>query len=88
MRAHQISTWACGNTAKVAISLHPDLHEKVYFLDRSNDYLRKRFVICHGELHAVFVHLRAIGSFTSCSGIDDACMDEGWSLCCSSSFRM
>ena len=35
-------------------------------------------VVCLGELHAGFEHLRVIGSFISGSGIDDSWIAVGW----------
>ena len=73
-----ISARACGKTSKVVVSLDLDLYEKLYLLVNFNDNLRSRYVLCLGELHAVFAHLRAIGSFISGSGIDDSWIAAGW----------
>ena len=53
MRAQSITTWACGGSSKIVISLDLDLYEKAYLLDYSNSDLRSRFILCLGELHIV-----------------------------------
>ena len=52
-------------------------------LVRSSKSLSKRYILRLGELHAVFAHLRAIGSFICESGIDGTWLDANWfdSLC-------
>ena len=68
--ANSISAGACAG--KTVISLDLDLYEKVYMLINTREDLRKEYIICLGELHIVFAHLRAIGAFINSSGIDDA----------------
>ena len=78
MRSQSISTCACGETSKIVISLNLDLYEKVYTLVHCNTYLREWFILCLGELHAVFAHIRAIGNYITCSGLDNAWMCAEW----------
>ena len=54
IRAQNVSTWACGGSLKVVVSLHLDLYEKAYLLVNSNGELQSRFILCLGELHIVF----------------------------------
>ena len=60
------------------ISLDLDLYEKAYTLVHYNTYLRERFILCLGELHAVFAHICAIGNYITCSGLDNAWMCAEW----------
>ena len=62
MRVKNITAWDCGNDKKTAVSLDLDLNEKIYLLVNSNPNLKNKYVLCLGELDAVFAHLRAIGS--------------------------
>ena len=78
IRAQHISTWACGESSRVVVSLDLDLYEKAYSLVRCDPYLRERFVLCLGELHVVFAHIRVIGNYISCSGLDNAWMAAEW----------
>ena len=45
---------AQGLQRKVVVSLDLDLYEKAYLLVNSNSELRRRFILCLGELHIVF----------------------------------
>ena len=72
IRAQNVSTWACGGSSKVVVSLDLDLYEKAYLLVNSNGELRSRFILCLGELHIVFAHIRAIGPLVSNSGLETA----------------
>ena len=63
MQSQSISTWACGDRSKVVISLDLDLFEKIYPMVHSDLEMRKRYILCLGELHAVFAHIRAIGAW-------------------------
>ena len=74
MRLQNNSTWACGETSKIVISLDLDLYEKAYTSVHCNTYLRERFILCLGELHAVF----ALGNYITCSGLDNAKMCAEW----------
>ena len=78
IRAAGVTEWACGKGRKCVISVDLDLYEKIYPLVNSIEELRGKYVICLGEMHAVFAHLRAIGNYISCSGIDDAWMESDW----------
>ena len=78
MRAQNVSTWACGGSSKVLASLDLDLYEKAYLLVNSNCELRNRFVLCLGELHIVFAHIRGIGSYVGNSGLETAWMHANW----------
>ena len=78
MRAQNISTWACGESSKVVVSLDLDLYEKAYLLVNSSSTLKDRFILCLGELHIVFAHIRAIGNYVSDSGLDAAWMHADW----------
>ena len=78
MRAQNITTWACGGSSKIVISLDLDLYEKAYLLVYSNSDLRSRFILCLGELHIVFAHIRAIGAYVSNSGLETAWMHANW----------
>ena len=63
---------------KTIIVLDLGLYAKAYKLVRSRYDLRKRYVLCLGELYTVFASLCAIGTFINCSGLDDAWMNAGW----------
>ena len=82
-QSQKISLWAFGNTGKAVISLDLDLYDKCYLLVNSRNDMREQFILCLGELHAVFAHIRAIGSYISGSGIDNAWLSAGWfGSCC------
>ena len=70
--AHDISTWYSGDTTKTVISLDLDLYEKCYLLARANSTLKGKFILFVGELHPVFAHVRAIGTFINGSGLGKA----------------
>ena len=55
-QSQKTSLWACGNTEKAVISLEFDLYEKCYLLVNSRNDTREQFILCLGELHAVFAH--------------------------------
>ena len=78
MCAQNVTTWACGGSAKVVVLLDLDLYEKAYLLVNSNSELRRRFILCLGELHIVFAHIRGIESYVSNSGLDAAWMHANW----------
>ena len=78
MRSQSISTWACGDRSKVVISLDLDLVEKIYPKVHSDLEMRKRYILCLGELHAVFAHIRAIGTYITSSGLDSAWISANW----------
>ena len=63
---------------KTIVVLDLDLYAKAYKLVYSRADLRKRYVLCLGELHIVFASIRAIGTFIDSSGIDDAWMGTKW----------
>ena len=63
MRVKNITAWDCGNDKKTAVSLDLDLNEKIYLLVNSNPNLKNKYVLCLGELDAVFAHLRAIATY-------------------------
>ena len=77
-QSQKISSWACGNTGKAVISLDLDLYEKRYLLVNSRNDMKEQFILCLGELHAAFAHIRAIESYISGSGIDNAWLSAGW----------
>ena len=60
MKAQGISVWTCGAGSKSVISLDQDLYEKSYLLVHSRSDMRNKYILCLGELHAVFAHIRAI----------------------------
>ena len=60
------------------MSLDLDLYKKIYLLVNTNENLRSQYVLCLGELHAVFSHLRAIGTFIDGLGIPDAWIQAEW----------
>ena len=76
-QSQKMSSWSCGNTGKAVISLDLDLYEKCYLLVNSRNDMKEQFVLCLGELHAVFAHIRAIGSYIGGSGIDNAWLSAG-----------
>ena len=78
MRVKNVSAWACGDASKTVVSLDLDLYEKIYLLVNTNENLRSQYVLCLGELHAVFAHLRAIGTFIDGLGIPDAWIQAEW----------
>ena len=78
MRSQNISTWACGDRSKVVISLDQDLFEKIYPMVHSDLEMRKRYILCLGELHAVFAHIRAIGTYITSSGLYSAWISANW----------
>ena len=78
MKAQGITIWTCSSKASTIVSLDLDLFEKAYQLVNIDDTLRGQFVLCLGELHIVFAHIRAIGSFLNSSGIGEAWMAAGW----------
>ena len=78
MRVHVIAVWCCGKSAKAIISLDLDLYEKIYLLVNLNSEIRDKFILCLGELHAVFAHIRAIGNLITSSGIEGAWKRAGW----------
>ena len=45
---------------------------------RTNSALKDKFILCLGELHAVFAHVRAIGTFINGSGLEKAWQVDGW----------
>ena len=47
---------------KTVVSLDLDLNEMIYLLVNTNPNLKNKYVLCLGELDAVFAHLRTIGS--------------------------
>ena len=60
------------------VTLGLDLFEKFYLIIRSSETLRKKYILRLGELHAVFAHIRAIGSYICESGIDSAWISANW----------
>ena len=78
MKAQGISVWTCGAGSKSVISLDLDLYEKSYLLVHSRSDMRNKYILCLGELHAVFAHIRAIGNLINSSGIEDACLEAAW----------
>ena len=40
--------------------------------------MRNKYILCLGELHAVFAHIRAIGNLINSSGIEDAWLEAVW----------
>ncbi|ESO99439.1 hypothetical protein LOTGIDRAFT_158524 [Lottia gigantea] len=72
-RSQMISTWLGGDDFKTVISLDLDLYTRAYNHVHCRTDLRDKFIICLGELHTIFAHLRAIRSFIEHLGIDD-----GW----------
>ena len=78
MKAQGISVWTCGAGSKSVISLDLDLYEKSYLLVHSRSYMRNKYILCLGELHAVFAHIRAIGNLINSSGIEDAGLEAAW----------
>ncbi|ESP03457.1 hypothetical protein LOTGIDRAFT_171396 [Lottia gigantea] len=69
-RSQMISTWVGGDDSKTVISLDLDLYTRAYNLVHCRTDLRDKFIIHLGELHTIFAHLRAMGSFIENSGID------------------
>ena len=67
-----------GLQRKVVFSLDLDLYEKAYLLVNSNSELRRHFILCLGELHIIFAHIRTIGSYVRNSGLDAAWMHANW----------
>ena len=47
-------------------------------LVHSRDDLRNKYILCLGELHLVFAHIRAIGRFIEQSGMGDAWLEAEW----------
>ena len=76
-KAQGISTWTCPSSSRTIVSLDLDLYEKAYQLVNSDDTMKNHHILCLGELHIVFAHIRAIGSFINSSGIEDA-----WTAAC------
>ena len=76
--AEGVSSWACGDSSMTIISLDLDLFEMMYLIVRLSDVLRRKYILCLGELHVVFAHLRAIGSYICESGIDSAWINANW----------
>ena len=70
IRAHNTPTWYCRDTTKTLISLDLDLYEKCYLLARTNNALKDKFILCLGELVAVFAHVRAIVALINGSGLE------------------
>ena len=70
-KAQGISSWTI-------FSLDLDLYEKAYQLVNSDDTMKDQYILCLGELHIVFAHIRAIGSFLNSSGIEDAWITACW----------
>ena len=68
MRAQGISVWSCGVAAKTIVSLDLDLYEKCNLLVNSREDMQEKYIIRLGELHTVFAHVRAIGTFIASSG--------------------
>ena len=62
----------------MVVSLDLVLYEKANMLVNSNSDLRKCFILCLGELHIVFAHIRGIGTYLSNSGLDTACLHTNW----------
>ena len=73
-----ISTWRCKDTTKTVVSLDLDLYEKCYLLVRTNSALKDKFIFCLGELHAVFAHVREIGTFINASRLGKALQVGRW----------
>ena len=78
MRAQAISVWSCGKDANTIVSLDLDLYQRANLLMNSREDMKNRYVVRLGELHTVFAHIRAIGSFIACSGLDEAWIECGW----------
>ena len=78
IRACNIVTWCCADTTKIVISLDLDLYEKCYFLVKTKNALKDKFILYLGELHAVFAHVRATGAFINGSGLEKAWQVAGW----------
>ena len=76
-KAQGISTWTCPSSSRAIVSLDLDLYEKAYQLINSDDTIKNHYILCLGELHIVFAHIKAIGSFINSSGIEDA-----WTAAC------
>ena len=75
LRANGVATWSCGTSSETVVSLDLDLYEKCYMLVHSRDDLRNKYILCLGELHIVFTHIRAIGRFIEQSGMSDAWLE-------------
>ena len=56
MQAQGISVWTGGAGSKSVINLDLDLYEKCYLLVHSRIDMRDKYMLCLGELHAVFAH--------------------------------
>ena len=78
LRANGVATWSCGTSSKMVVSLDLDVYEKCYMLVHSRDDLRNKYILCLGELHIVFAHIRAIGRFIEQSGMSDAWLEAEW----------
>ena len=78
MQAQGISVWTCGAGSKNDISLDLDFYEKCYLLVHSRRDMRDKYILCLGELHTVFAHIRAIGNLINSSGIEDAWLEAAW----------
>ena len=78
MRARGITAWSCGEGSKTIISLDLHLYEKCYQLVNSSPHMRSQFIPRLGELHAVFAHVRAIGSFIASSEREEAWVEAEW----------
>ena len=70
-QAQNISIWT-DSIKKTVVSLDLDLYFRALQLVQSRDDMKDKYVLRLGELHAVFAHLRATGTFVENSGIDDA----------------
>ena len=40
--------------------------------------MRKQYILCLWELHAVFAHIRAIGTYITSSGLDSVWISANW----------
>ena len=78
MRAQGISVWSCGVAAKTIVLLDLDLYKKCYLLVHSREDMQEKYIIRLGELHTVFAHVLAIGTFIASSGLEEAWLECNW----------
>ena len=75
MQAQRISVWTCGAGSNRVLSLYLDLYVKCYLLVHSRRDMRDKYILCLGELHAVFAH---IGNLINSPGIEGAWFEAAW----------
>ena len=70
MLSQGISVHTVGDGERTVVTMDLDLYERAYLLTNSRSDMRDKFTLRLGEIHIIFAHLQAIGTFIDQSGIE------------------